>query len=294
MDIRDFFDSLTPEQIEEGNRKQLEENTRVYEAFTSAYKKGNCSLCSLPLTEFVSSKPCFHWFLRPHGIKKKHFQKYLSTPISFFRFDSYIRWIANLNSPYKHINDLKSAMNPAKVIEYTIRYRNIEWSVSIGKTDRQGHPESKNANFPHFHIQMKVDNNVFIKFNDFHIPFTDEDIFILRSMEEVPDKVIWRNTFGEGMSIIEDDEALEQLDKLMTRTDDIENATFNTGTLMQMPEGETMDGETLKKAFNESKETGIPVRHILKKYFPQASFITEITPGNSVPEISKRTSRKQY
>lgn len=31
MNIRDFFDSLTPEQIEEGNRKQLEENKRVYE-----------------------------------------------------------------------------------------------------------------------------------------------------------------------------------------------------------------------------------------------------------------------
>lgn len=292
MNIRDFFDSLTPEQIEEGNRKQLEENKRVYEEFSSAYKQGNCSLCSLPLTEFVSSKPCFHWFLRPHGIKKKHFQKYLSTPIGFFRFDSYIRWIANLNSPYKNINDLKSEMNPAKVIEYTIRYKNIEWSVSVGKTDRQGHPDTKNANFPHFHIQMKVDNNVFIKFNDFHIPFSDEDIFTLRSIEEAPDKVVWRNTFGEGMSIIEDDEALEQLDKLMTRTDDLENATFNTGTLIQMPEGETMDGETLSKAFKESKETGIPVRHILKKYFPQASFMTEITPGDSVPEISKRTPRK--
>lgn len=292
MNIRDFYNSLTPEQIEEGNRKQLEENKRVYEEFSSAYKQGTCSLCSLSLTEFISSKPCFHWFLRPYGIKKKHFQKYLSTPIGFFRFDSYLRWTANLNSPFKNINDLKSEMNPAKVVEYTIRYKNIDWSVSIGKTDRQGHPDTKNANFPHFHIQMKVDNNVFIKFNDFHIPFSEEDIFTFRSREEVSDKVVWRNTFGEGMSILEDDEALEQIDKLMTRTDDIENATFNTGTLIQMPEGETMDGETLSKAFKESKETGIPVRHILKKYFPQASFMTEITPGDGVPEISKRTPRK--
>ena len=183
-------------------------------------------------------------------------------------------------------------MNPTKIIEYTIRYKNIEWSVSIGKTDRQGHPDTKNANMPHFHIQMKVDNKIFIRFNDFHIPFSNEDIFTLRSMEEAPDKVVWRNTFGEGMSILEDDEAFDQLDKLMTRTDDPENATFNTGTLVQMPEGETMDGETLSKAFKESKETRIPVRHILKKYFPQASFMTEITPGDSVPEISKRSPRK--
>ncbi len=293
MNIRNFFDSLSPEQIEEGNRKQLEENKRLFEEFSSAYKQGNCSLCNLPLSEFFPSKPCFHWFLRPHGIKKKHFQKYLSSPIGFFRFDSYIRWIANLKSPFKNINDLRSEMNPAKVMEYTIRYMNIEWSISIGKTDRQGHPNTKNANFPHFHIQMKVDNNVFIKFNDFHIPFSDEDIFHLRSLEEAPDKAVLKNTFGQGMSIIEDDVLLKQLDKLMTRTDDLENATFNTRTLIQMPEGETMDGEILSKAFKESEETGIPVRHILKKYFPQASFMTEITPGDNVPEISKRTTPRK-
>ncbi len=292
MDVRKFFDSLTPEQIEEGNRKQLEANISVYEEFQAAYKVGICSLCKLPLTEFKSSHPCFHWFLRPHGIKKKHFHKYLSTPIGFFPFDSYMRWIANLDNPFKNINDLKSEMNPSKVIEYTIRYKNIEWSISIGKTDRQGHPDAKNANFPHFHIQMMIDKNVFIKFNDFHIPLSDEDIFTFRSMEEAPDKVIFKNTFGAGMSIIEDDETLKEIDRLMTRTDDLENATFNTGTLIQMPEGETMDGETLSKAFKESKESGIPVRHILKKYFPQASFMTEITPGDGVPEISKRTPRK--
>lgn len=292
MNIREFYDSLTPEQIEDGNRRQLEESKQVYEKFTSAYKRGTCSLCGLSLTEFISSKPCFHWFLRPHGIKKKHFQKYLSTPIGFFRFDSYLRWIANLECPYKNINDLKCEMNPAKVVEYTIRYKKIDWSVSIGKTDRHGHPDTKNAKHPHFHIQMKVDNNVFIKFNDFHIPFSDDDIFTLRSMEEAPDKVVWRNTFGAGMSILEDDGTLKKLDKLMLRTEDTENATFNAGTLIKMPKGETMDGETISKALKESKETGIPVRHILKKYFPQASFMTEITPGDGVPGISKRTARK--
>jgi hypothetical protein len=292
MDIRKFFESLTPEQIEEGNNKQLEENKRVYEEFRTAYKIGVCSLCKQPLIEFTSNRPCFHWFLRPHGIKKKHFQKYLSTPISFFRFDSYIRWIANLETPFKNINDLKSEMNPSKVTEYTVRYKKIEWSISIGKTDRLGHPDTKNASFPHFHIQMKVDGNIFIKFNDFHIPLSDEDIFTFRSMEEAPDKVVWRNSFGQGISILEDEETLEQLDSLMTRTDDLENATFNTGTLVQMPKGQTMDEETLSKAFKESKETGIPIRHILKKYFPQASFMTEITPGDGVPKISKRTPRK--
>jgi len=86
MNVKKFFDGLTPEQIEEGNNKQLEENIRVYEEFRASYKIGKCSLYGLSLTEFSSSKPCFHWFLRPHGIKKKHFTKYLSTPIGFFPF----------------------------------------------------------------------------------------------------------------------------------------------------------------------------------------------------------------
>ncbi len=292
MEVKKFFDSLTPEQIEEGNKRQLENNIRVYEEFQAAYKIGKCSLCGHGLSEFVSYKPCFHRFLRPHGIKKKHFNKYLSTQIGFFRFDSYMRWIANLERPFANINDLKGEMNPAKVIEYTIKFKNIEWSINIGKNDRIGHLNSQNANFPHFHIQMKVDNNIFIKFNDFHIPLSDEDIFTFRAMEEAPDKVVFKNTFGQGMSIIEDEEMLKQLDALMTRTDDIANAPFNTSTLVQMPAGETMDGDLLNQIFKESKKTGVPVRHLLKKHFPQASFMTEIRPGDSVPEISKRTPRK--
>ncbi len=292
MDIKKYFDSLTHEQIEEGNNRQLQQNKLVHKEFSEAYKKGYCSLCKHPLVDFVSSKPCYHWFLRPHGIKKKHFAKYLSTQIGFFRFDSYMRWVANLDAPFRNINDLKSEMNPAKVVEYTIRYKNIEWTINMGKTDRIGHADTQNASFPHFHLQIKVDDNVFIRFNDFHIPLSNEDIFSFRAFEEAPEKVVWRNSFGEGMSIIEDEESLVELEKLMRQTDDVEMGTFDTSTLVQMPEGEQMDGEELWKIFEESKRTGIPARHLLQKHYPQATITTEIGPGQCVPEMSKRTTRK--
>ena len=292
MDIRKYFDGLTPEQINEGNKRQLENNIRIYENFKAAYKAGKCSLCGQSLTEFNSYKPCFHWFLRPHGIKKKHFIKYLSRPIGFFKFDSYIRWIANLEKPFGNINDLKSEIIPAKIIEYTIKYKNIEWSISIGKTDRAGHINSKNGNFPHFHIQMKINKNSFINFNDFHIPLSDEDIFIFRVLEEAPDKVIWKSTFGQGISIIEDENILDQLESMMSRTDDIANASFSTSTLIQMPEGESIDSDLLRDVFKESKETGVPIRQLLKKQYPNAYILTEIRPGLGVPEISQRTKRK--
>lgn len=213
-------------------------------------------------------------------------------PIGFFQFDSYMRWISNIEKPFENINDLKSKMSPSKITEYTIKYKNIEWSINIGKTDRLGHEKSQNGKNPHFHLQMKVNNNIFIKFNDFHIPFSNEDIFIFRSLEEAGDIVVWKNTYGQGISILEDEESLEQLDSIMTRTDDVENATFNTSTLVRMPEEETMNSNDLSKIFKESKDTSIPIRHLIKKYYPQASILTEIKPEDGVPEISKRKGRK--
>lgn len=292
MNIKDFFNSLTPEQIEQKNNEQFEENKRVYIEFKGAYEKGECSLCHSKLDNFSENNPCFHWFLKPNGIKKKDFKKYLSTPINYFQFDSYIRWMANLDKPFRNINDLKEEMNPSKVAEYTVKYKNIEWTISISENDKKGHLNSNYAEFPHFHIQMKVDNQIFIRFNDFHIPLSEADIFTFTALEEASDKIEWRNSFGEGMAILEDIDSLEQIDHLMTRTDDIENGTFNTGTMVQMPQGETMDGETLEKIFEESRKTKKPIRHLINKYFPQAKIITEIRPGDGVPEIKKRNTRK--
>lgn len=290
MDIIEFINGLTPEQIEKSNKRQIEENIRVYNEFKAAYEIGNCSLCSHPLNHFDESHPCFHWFLRPDGIRKKHFDTYLRNPIGFFRFDSYIRWMANLQAPFKNINDLKAEMNTAKVAEYTVKYKNIEWSINIGKTDKQGHPDSLNANFPHFHLQMTIDGQQFIKFNDYHIPLSKEDVATFRMIEE-SDKVAWQNTFGEGMSILEDETLLEKLESTMKTTDDFENATFDTSTIIEMPEGKTISGEILGKIFEESKKTGSPIRHLIKKYYPDANTITEIRPGEGVPTIKKRTKR---
>ena len=292
MKLRHFFDSLTPGQIEDANRIQLQENSLVYNEFKIAHINGMCSLCNESLNKFVSYKPCFHWFLRPNGIKKKHFNKYLSTPIGYFRFECYLRWMANLDKPLRNINDLKSEMSQGKEIEYTIKYKNIEWSVSIGKSDRLGHINSQNAYFPHFHIQMIHNHQPFIRFNDYHIPLSDEDIFMFQVIEEASDKIdLRRDLYGQGMSIIEDKEMLEKLDRLMTRTDNAEKGTFDITTIFKMPEGETIDVMLLNNIEKESKESGIPIRHLLNQKFPMASILTEIRPGKGVPEISKRSTR---
>ena len=41
----------------------------------------------------------------------------------------YLRWVANsCSKPIQNINDLVVDKSPKKVIEETIRYKNLEWS----------------------------------------------------------------------------------------------------------------------------------------------------------------------
>ena len=176
MKIKEILENLTPEEIEKENLEHLKENEEIFEEFKDAYFKKCCSLCGNKLEKFIPDEPCFHWFLHPKGIKKRDFKEYLSNPVDFFLLESYFRWLANLEVPLKNINDLKEEKTSAKLKEITIRFKNIEWSLNYGSTDLGGHLKTKNANFPHYHIQMLVNEQPFIRFNDFHIPFSKTDL----------------------------------------------------------------------------------------------------------------------
>ena len=94
--LRKFIESIPQEEIERQTRLQDEENRRDYQEFVGALKNENkCFLCGFQMGKFDETKPCFHWFTYPNGIKKKHFKNYLKNPLSFFRLDNYFRWLAN-------------------------------------------------------------------------------------------------------------------------------------------------------------------------------------------------------
>jgi hypothetical protein len=228
----------------------------------------------------------------PKGIKKKHFKTYLSEPIGYYRLESYFRWIATIESPLKNINDLTDEKSDSKLKEITIKYENIEWSMNFGQNDLDGHKDSNNAKFPHFHIQMLSDNKPFIRFNDFHIPFSKEDLFNLQMMEEASDLISLDYDLGTGMSFIEKKENLIELDKVMKLAEEENKATFNTSSFFQMPEGKTIKVEEIEKFIKESKDTKIPLRKIMRENVPDIKIVTEVRPGNSVPKMKKRNSRK--
>lgn len=293
MKLRNFINNIPKEEIGRKNQEQLQETEEMFNDFQEAFKKDCCALCGNKLDYFNEFESCFHWFTKPNGIKKKHFKDYLSEPIGYFNLESYFRWMSSLLNPLKNINDLSDEMTKSKLREVTIKFRNIEWSLNYGQTDLDGHKGSKNGDFPHFYIQMTIDNRPFLRFNDFHIPFSKADLFNFQLMKEAADLVDFRHTHGEGMSFIENPENLKELDKIMKTTEDESNALFDTSSMITMPEGKTMSGEVLEKIFAESRETKIPIRKLIEKYYSEAKIITEIRPGAGVPDMKKRNKRKK-
>jgi hypothetical protein len=288
--FEDFMNNLTPKQIEEGNRKQEAENKEIYFEFSDAYSKECCFLCGMKLDYFNPSETCFHWFLKPSGIKKKHFKSCLSEYIGFFKLESYFRWLAHIEKPFKNINDLKCETTESKLLETTIKYKNIEWTLTYGQSELEGHKGSHNGDFPHFHLQMLVDGLPFIRFNDFHIPFSKKDLVNIELLKR--DDVLFRNSQAPGMAdILEDSEMLEMIDELCTIPENEEDASLNFGTMIQMPEGKTMSGEEIAEIFKKSKQTKRPLRHLMKEHFPGASIVSEVKPADGVPEKKKRKKR---
>ena len=291
-DLREFIESIPQEEIDRNTRLQDEENKRIYNDFIVKLKAGKCFLCGGEIDSFDENKPCFHWFTYPKGIKKKHFEKYLNSPIGFFQLDSYFRWLANIEKPIGNINDLKGETSSTSYLETTYKYKNLEWAISVGYTDKDGHINAQVGSRPHYHIQMKVDNNIFLRFNDFHIPFSDSDLFTMELLEQAPDKVARGHYRGYGIGILEDEDNLEIIDEMSFVSDDFENAPFNRHTLFQAPAGQTISGEIIQQAIEESKRTKKPIGKIIQRLLPSANCLTILAPGEGVPKMTKRSGKK--
>jgi hypothetical protein len=291
-DLRKFIESIPQEEIDRNTCLQDEENKRIYNDFIVGLKAGKCFLCGGEMDFFEENKPCFHWFTYPKGIKKKHFEKYLNNPIGYFQIDSYFRWLANTEKPIGNINDLKDETSSTSYIETTYKYKNLEWAFSIGYTDKDGHINAQVGSKPHYHIQMKVYDNIFLRFNDFHIPFSDSDLFTMELLEQAPDKVALGHNHGYGIGILEDEDNLEIIDDVLSISDDFDNAPFNRQTLIQAPAGQTISSEMIQQAIEESKQTKKPIGKIMQRLLPDASYITILGSGNGIPKMTKRSGKK--
>lgn len=177
------------------------------------------------------NNPCFHWLINP-VIKKKQLKKMLYSGKGLFRLYGYLAWVANSDKPFTNIDDTSEGNDCNKIFESTIRYKEFEWTFSLAKTDFEGHPGT-NTDYSHFHIQMKKNGNVIIKFNDYHIPFSDNDKLMIEMMNQ--DVMIHIPSYEAGLSIFSELEYDEVL-QLMTRADSENSAAFRTQTSIAIPE----------------------------------------------------------
>ena len=290
--LRKFIESIPKEEVEKQMKLQDEENRKVYKEFIEGLKENRCFLCREQMDNFNKSKPCFHWFTYPEGIKKKYFKNYLNKPIGFFKLDSYFRWLANSEKPIGNINDLKEETSRTSYIDTTYKFKTIEWAFSIGHTDKEGHKDANVGSAPHYHIQMKVKGRIFLKFNDFHIPFSDDDLFTIELLEQSKDKVKLGYCYGTGIGILENEEYLPMIDEVLSIAEDEKNATVNRQTFIEAPKGQTISGKIIAKAAEESNRTKKPLGKILQKYLSDANFTTIISPGKAIPKMTKRSRKK--
>ena len=287
---RQFFKNMPPEEVEEMNRKNDEEHQAQATAFKAGYEKGVCYLCDKPFKTISKDNPCLHWLLRQCKFKKKDFPK-IYAKYCYGNIASFVRWCANQERLLSNINDLEEEKSDRKVLSYTVKWKSIEWTFDCSKNDFSGH-QGTSINFPHYHLQMRIDGRQFINFNDFHVPFTDEDVFVLKNSLEQGD---WfKQNFGaigSGMQeavSIDPELALEH----MTNAEE-DDAAYHLSTMIE-PIDKPIPGELIDEIRQESLKSGKSMSLIAKEKLQGIAVVkTVISPADSIPDIASRTEHKR-
>jgi hypothetical protein len=293
--FNEFLNNIPIEELQARNDEELDKTAKDFEEFKTALAQGKCSFCGYELTHLSKKRPCFHWLLgQTKGFKKKHFPL-LYQQKSFHQINPYLRWVANSGeNPLRNINDLVEERSSSKLIEETIRYKNLEWSFSCSHGDMQGHRNSHDGQMPHYHFQMKVDDRVVINYNAFHIPFSDYDHFCFAVARGEFDRLKGGHIEGAGMQALFEKFAPEELLDLMQKSpdDDESRMQFNIQTLVEADEGTTISGDALADIMEEHNRTGVPMAKLLQK-LENIRATSFITPGPGVPDIASRTPNRK-
>lgn len=288
---RRIFEGMSPEEIEEMNRLNDEEHQRQAEAFRAGYEKDTCYLCNKPFKTISKSNPCLHWLLRQCKFKKKDFPK-IYEKYGYFNIASYIRWCANQDRFLSNINDLEDEKSDRKVLSYTVKFKNVEWTFDCSKNDFQGH-QGTSIDYPHYHFQMRIDGRQFINFNDFHVPFTNHDLFILKNSMEQGD---WfKQNFGAIGSGMQDAVSIEPEDILehTSRSDNEDEATYHFSTMIDASDN-PISGEEIYEIQKEAERTGKSFAFVAQKRLKERAKVqTVISPADSIPDIASRTEHKR-
>lgn len=272
------------------NESSIETLKKEYDEFILHHARSECYLCSLPYDQYDKSKPCIHWLLKPSNIEKDDIAAVLELE-GCFKPQTFLRWLANIETFGTQINDLDAEGDQSKIIDTTITYKNYEWSFSCSSGDLEGHKDRKIGKNPHFHFQMKIDNRRFISYNDYHPAFSRYDLYALQvKRNEVPGLVAI-DTFDIGMQGLMNMVADNNLRNLKTASDTA-SAQYHMQTIVNATPGTTLSGNEIADLMNKSNRTGIPIATLARR-LKNASIKTFIEPGPDIINKSSRTTRNK-
>ena len=284
---KQFFEQLTKEEIELANSKGQEEVEKDYAKFVEFYSRWECYLCWKSFKTFSSEKPCLHYLLHQNSnFKKKHFPAIYES-WGYFNIASYLRWVANQEVFAKNVNDLFLEKSISKKFEYTVTWRHITWTFSCDQSDFEWHIW-KQSNFPHYHFQMRISKQPFINFREYHIPFSEEDLFNFEAMD-CPNVIHswWK---WMGMQELMDTMELAWEDGLnyLKSTENEEKAQIHVQTLITWP----ITWKDLQELYLERDRTWKTLAAIAKQEFwAQATVIQ--SPMEDIPDIEKRQAKRK-
>jgi hypothetical protein len=288
--LAELITSAPTEAREKFHQRQQAAVDAEHQAFKRAYDQRNCYLCGDPLTSFDEGKPCAHWLLNPEGFRKKRHFALVTEKYGFHQLQSFLRWLAAQDGGPKNINDLPEE-GTDKLREVTIRYKDLEWSFSCARNDFDGHGSGSHQS-PHYHFQMRHGNRIVIRYNDFHVPFSDQDILEISAEMASPD-LRRRWSHGEGMKDVFRPEAIDAM---------LNAGGFNpTGEgggdvhfdyFIKADEGTTMSGDDIYALIEEAKASGVSLGTLLRRgKLPNVTVETYATPGPGVVEQKSRSGR---
>ena len=291
-----FLESIPEEERNDIYEKQLVKDEDQYNRFLDAFRIGGCYLCGKDLATFSTKEPCVHGLLKPKGFDKKHI-KLIAEHFGVFRIQAYLRWVANQDGKIKNINSL-SEDGIDKPIEVTIKYKNLEWSISCSENDLSGHPNSNFGKDPHYHFQMRVNKRQYINYGDFHLPLSKADVLHLEAKQVLKGKLVLSFPFGEGI-----EEALteENLEVIVNHTSPVghseeaetEEAPFRIQSMVVADEGTKIRGEDIFALLEEAKARGVTFASLLHK-LPNSSAQVIVSPGPGVvPPAPRQGGRKK-
>jgi hypothetical protein len=289
-----FMSNIPPEEIARVNEKNHKEAAEQHKQFSEAFKAGQCSFCGAALRSFDPAKPCRHWLIKPDGVHKEHIEQ-IATQFSWGILENYLRWVANEEAFAKNINDLADE-GSGKLLEATIKYKNLEWSFSCSENDLSGHEGGgEHSKRPHWHFQMYVDGKPFVRYNDFHLPLSEPDASFLEFMRANPGKVQRRIAGGAGMNEVMDESMLEHLvtmGRSGTTEEEAESAPIKLDTIILAEPGKTIRGEDIYNLIQQAQAEGVTATSKLRD-LKNVNVQTCVSPGPGVVRQAPRCGRKR-